>query len=110
MLEHKAELHKLILIGGGSQSDFLAQLIANVLNITIDICYSSVHAPSIGAARLARLAAKNERKREVIVSLPVTKSFTTDKILHAKYAEKLEKFRLLYAMLRGKEKIDKVLD
>ena len=101
LLEHNAEIQNLILIGGGSKSDFLAQLISNVLNITIDTCHSSVHAPSIGAARLARLAATNETTRDVIVTLPVTKSFRADKSVHAKYQEKLEKFRLLYADLRG---------
>ena len=101
LLEHNTELQNLILIGGGSKSDFLAQLIANVLNITIDTCHSSVHAPSIGAARLARLAATNETKRDVIVTLPVSKSFRADKSIHAKYEEKLENFRLLYAHLRG---------
>ena len=97
----KAKLQNLVLIGGGSKSDFFAQLIANVLNITIETCLSSAYASSIGAARLARLAAKNESMEDVIVTLPVTKSFRVDQAMHAKYADKLKQFRVLYAQLRS---------
>ena len=101
LLEDKAKLKKLIFIGGGSKSDFFAQLIANVLNISIDTCLSSAYAPSIGAARLARLATKNESEEDVIVALPVTKTFRVDQAMHAKYAEKLKQFRVLYEQLRN---------
>lgn len=101
LLEDKAKLKNLIFIGGGSKSDFFAQLIANVLNISIDTCLSSAYAPSIGAARLARLATKNESEEDVIVALPVTKTFRVDQAMHTKYAEKLKQFRVLYELLRN---------
>ena len=59
------------------------------------------YASSIGAARLARLAAKNESMEDVIVTLPVTKSFRVDQAMHARYADKLKQFRALYAQLRS---------
>jgi xylulokinase len=96
-----AKLQNLILIGGGSKSDFFSQLIANVLDIRIQTCHSSAFAPSIGAARLARLAAKNESQEDVIVALPVSKSFTANKAMHTKYKEKLKQFRMLYEQLRS---------
>ena len=101
LLEDKAKLKNLIFIGGGSKSDFFAQLIANVLNISIDTCLSSAYAPSIGAARLARLATKKESEEDVIVALPVTKTFRVDQAMHTKYAEKLKQFRVLYELLRN---------
>ena len=101
LLENNVKPEKLILIGGGSRSDFLAQLIASILDINIIVCDSSAYAPSIGAARLARLAAKNDSIKDVIVTLPVTKVFEPDKALNAQYAERILEFRLLYERLRN---------
>ena len=101
LLANNSKPERLILIGGGSRSDFLAKLIASILNITIVGCRSSEYAVSIGSARLARLAAKNESPRDVIATLPVTKVFEPDKVLNAQYAEKLLEFRLLYGQLRN---------
>ena len=101
LLANNSKPERLILIGGGSRSDFLAKLIASILNITIVGCRSSEYAVSIGAARLARLAAKNESPRDVIATLPVTKVFEPDKVLNAQYAEKILEFRLLYGQLRN---------
>jgi xylulokinase len=101
LLENNVKPERLFLIGGGSRSDFLAQLIASILDINIIVCDSSAYAPSIGAARLARLAAKNDSIRDVIVTLPVTKVFEPDKALNAQYAEKILEFRSLYERLRN---------
>jgi xylulokinase len=101
LVENNVKPERLILIGGGSRSNFLAQLIASILDINIIVCRSSAYAPSIGAARLARLAAKNDTLKDVIVTLPVTKSFEPDKLLNTQYAEKILEFRLLYGRLRN---------
>ena len=43
----------------------------------------------------------DESEEDVIVALPVTKTFRVDQAMHAKYAEKLKQFRVLYEQLRN---------
>jgi xylulokinase len=57
------------LVGGGSKSNFWADLIASVINQRIIVGEDSDFGPALGAARLAMLATKKYEKSEVIKNM-----------------------------------------
>jgi xylulokinase len=91
---------ELVLIGGGSKSPFLADLIASVLNITIVKHSGAELGPALGAARLARISVNHGTAESIITRLPVLRTFEPDPNLQKKYEGRLKDFRNLYRALR----------
>jgi len=101
LLEGGARINSVTLVGGGSRSDYWAQLLADVLGRQMDRRSGSEVGAALGAARLARLARSGMPVEEVCVAPPLTASFTPDMARHAAFAERHARFRRLYGALRA---------
>ena len=88
--------------GGGAKSALWRKIIANVMNMKVDIIESE-EGPGYGAAILAAVGCGVFPSVEAAESLvKVTATEEPDEELVKKYEEKYQKFRKLYPALRGK--------
>ena len=62
------------LVGGGSKSDFWADLIASVLNHEIIIGEDSNLGPALGVARLAMLATNKYKNSDIILNMKILRT------------------------------------
>ena len=89
--------------GGGAKSALWRKIIANVMNMKVDIIESE-EGPGYGAAILAAVGCgvfpSVEAAAESLVKVTATEE--PDEVLVKKYEEKYQKFRKLYPALRGK--------
>lgn len=86
------------LIGGGSRSAYWADMLANVLGITLHQVVGSEHGCALGAARLARMAAEGG---SVMAAKPKRlRSFEPRAALARQYDEAFALWRTLYPLLR----------
>ena len=89
--------------GGGAKSPLWRKIIANVMNMKVDIIESE-EGPGYGAAILAAVGCgvfpSVEAAAESLVKVTATEE--PDEELVKKYEEKYQKFRKLYPALRGK--------
>ena len=89
--------------GGGAKSPLWRKIIANVMNMEVDII-GSEEGPGYGAAILAAVGCgvfpSVEAAAESLVKVTATEE--PDEELVKKYEEKYQKFRKLYPALRGK--------
>ena len=89
--------------GGGAKSALWRKIIANVMNMKVDIIESE-EGPGYGAAILAAVGCgvfpSVEAAAESLVKVTATEE--PDEELVKKYEEKYQKFRKLYPALRGK--------
>ena len=72
---------QIYLVGGGSKSDFWANLITSALNQPIIVGEDSALGPALGVARLAMLATKDFKKKEIIKSMPIQKEYNVSENL-----------------------------
>ena len=91
-------LHEAALIGGGARSPLWAQIIADVLGITLHQVAESDIGCALGAARLARMAAGEG----ISVARPATRlrSFEPRAAESAKHAERHRHWQQLYPLAR----------
>lgn len=86
------------LIGGGSRSAYWADVMANVLGMTLHQVDASAHGCALGAARLARMAAEGG---PVQAAKPKRlRSFEPRPALARQYDEAFARWRSLYGLLR----------
>jgi xylulokinase len=90
----------LSLVGGGSRSDYWAQLIANVLKVSVVTHASGNVGAVIGAARLAMMAT-GVSERDVCRRPAVSKEYLPQADLMSMLDERLNRFRSLYPTLRS---------
>jgi xylulokinase len=69
------------IVGGGSKSDFWANLVGSAINKSIIIGEDSNLGPSLGAARLAMMATKNFASKDVFKKMPIRKETIVDEKL-----------------------------
>ena len=78
------------IVGGGSKSNFWANLVGSAINKTIIVGEDSNLGPSLGVARLAMMATKNFTSKDVFKKMPIRKETNVDKklleILNKRYA------------------------
>ena len=89
----------LAVTGGGSRSKFWMKLLASALNRKLTLYSGAESGPAFGAARLARIASTGESVAAVCTRPPVAAEIAPDVELASAYAERLPKFRALYAAL-----------
>ncbi|WP_158971448.1 xylulokinase [Paraglaciecola sp. L3A3] len=91
---------EITLIGGGAKSVYWRQLLADVLNRSVNYRKGGDVGPGLGAARLAQIAIDTDKKLEQICPQPdleaVFEPNNTNAIL---YAKRREKFKQLYKQL-----------
>ena len=91
--------NEIVLVGGGSRSDYWAQMLANIINRPLVRREGGDFGPALGAARLARLGLDGGSIRE---SCPIPVSlgeFLPDHVQHERHALRREKFHCLYRQL-----------
>lgn len=93
-------LHALSLVGGGSRSGWWAQLLADVLGVTLTVHQDSESGGAMGAARLAWLATGGDPEA-VCVTPPVLHRFVPDAGRHAALAQRHRRFVAQYPMAQG---------
>src|SRR6056297_903531 len=91
----------LLAIGGGTRSDFLLQMIADVIGVPIGRSDGAEVGPALGAARLARIAAGDGSIAEVCTKPQVARWFTPDATRADTLAPRLAGYRALYPALKS---------
>lgn len=94
MPEKPAELS---VIGGGSRSEFWAQILADTLSVPLIYRDGAHVGPANGAARLARLAVTNDTIEDVCSQPPELARYLPQSTNH----DRLERFRSLYSALQS---------
>lgn len=89
------------LVGGGSKSRYWAQLLANVLALTLVRHRGSELGAALGAARLGLMAAnKGETASKICTTPPILDVIEPQVNVDARLQKRYEKFRKLYDALR----------
>ncbi len=87
-------------IGGGARSPLWMQIFADVLGVTIVTHEGGAKGPAFGAARLAILAVTGRKPHEICTAPPELATYLPDPAKADGYAEKLERYRRLYRVLK----------
>jgi xylulokinase len=95
-----ADPHRPSVIGGGARSSFWVKLLASALGKPLALHRGREKGPAFGAARLARLAVTGEAVTEVCTAPEVESVVEPDGRLSVAYADRLPRFRSLYAALK----------
>lgn len=96
-----ASLDKLLALGGGVQSDFWTETLANILNTPLDLPASGEFGAALGAARLALLGDTEASPSEVITPPEVAQTVEPNSAFIAAYEDAYQNFRTLYPALKG---------
>ena len=92
-------LQELALIGGGTRSSFLCQLLTDVLGIKTFKYKNSEFGPAFGAARLAMISQPNHSLASVCKPEPIAQTFTPNEQIHQQYQARLAQYQSLYRAL-----------
>ncbi|MCX5570962.1 xylulokinase [Kaistia nematophila] len=87
-------------IGGGAKSPLWMKMFADVLGVQVVLHEGGAKGPAFGAARLAILSAGGGSVASVCTAPPIQATIDPDPAATARYAEKIERFRRLYKVLR----------
>ncbi|PVE41165.1 xylulokinase [Limnohabitans planktonicus] len=91
----KPEIQHLSLVGGGARNAWWAQLMADVLGLSLTLHEGAETGAALGAARLAWLACGGALDA-VCTTPPVTRSFTPNATAHAAHSQRHTRFQALY--------------
>jgi len=87
-------------IGGGARSFYWGRILASALAQPLVYRSGAEVGPALGAARLARAAARGESAEAICTAPPVERIIHPDPGLQERYAAGLERYRDLYRTLR----------
>ena len=87
-------------VGGGSRSRAWLQIIANVLNVPIDIPAEGDFGGAFGAARLGLIAAEDADPIIVCAPPKITASVLPEKAAVEAYAAAYKRYRALYPAIK----------
>ncbi len=96
-----APLTTCMLVGGGARSRFWGQMLADVLQIPLQLPKGAEIGAALGAARLAMLAAGGGSEAEVCIPPPIEDVFVPEPEVFALYAPRLARYRALYPAEKG---------
>lgn len=91
---------RLLAIGGGTRSDFLLQMIADVMQIPLGRSDAAEVGPALGAARLGQMAL-GARALDVATKPDIQRWFTPDAARGDALASRLAGYRALYPALKA---------
>lgn len=94
-----ARAEEIVLVGGGSRSDYWAQMLADIINRPLVRREGGEFGPALGAARLARLGLDGESSSELCPVPPSLGEFLPATASHEHYARRRLDFRRLYRQL-----------
>ena len=92
-------VRRLSLVGGGARSALWAQLIADALDVEIELHRGADAGGALGAARLGWMAA-GASVAEACTKPPVATRFTPDPARRAALEPRLQRFRQIYRQLK----------
>ncbi len=95
-----ASVERALAVGGGSRSRKWLRIIANTLNITIDVPEDGDFGASFGAARLGLIAAENADPFAVCAQPAIIETIEPDPELVPAYAEAYATYRKLYPAIK----------
>lgn len=93
------EVGEAAIVGGGAQSRFWTQLIADVVGLPLTRYRGGARGPAFGAARLAHMALTGEAAASACRRPPVLDRLIPDKARTEDYAGRFERYRRLYRAL-----------
>ena len=91
---------EIVLVGGGSRSDYWAQMLADICNRPLVRREGGDFGPALGAARLARLGIDRGAVDESCPVPPSLGEYEPDPKQHERYAQRRQVFHRLYQQLR----------
>ncbi|MEX3014504.1 xylulokinase [Gymnodinialimonas hymeniacidonis] len=91
---------RLLAIGGGTRSDFLLQMIADVMGVELGRSDAAEVGPALGAARLAQIAT-GASVEEVATKPEVSRWFTPNPAAAEAMSRRLKGYRALYPALKS---------
>ncbi|WP_028291963.1 xylulokinase [Oceanobacter kriegii] len=94
------ELQRIKVVGGGSRSHYWLNVIANVLNLPVDIPADGDFGGAFGAARLALLAADGGDPFEVCAAPAVQHTIEPNHSLAAHYEDGYQRYRSAYPLIK----------
>ncbi len=94
------DLERVVAIGGGSNSAFWVQTLANVLDIPIDLPEKGDFGAALGAARLGMVGAGGQTRDSVMRPPAVTQTIEPNTSLRDSYRAAYEKYAASYAALK----------
>lgn len=96
-----ATIESCMLVGGGARSALWAQMLADILNLPLDLPEGAEKGAAFGAARLAMLAAGLGGESEICRRPAVGRRFEPDADAHGESLDRLARFRALYGAERA---------
>ena len=101
LLSGGTRIDDVLVIGGGTKSQLLLQLLASTLNRGLGVADDAALGPAFGAARLARLSAGDGDMHDVCTRPALAQSIEPDPTLVAPLAERYARYRALYPALQS---------
>ena len=96
------EIKKTMICGGGAKSALWKKLVANIMNVEVEVPVSE-EGPGFGAAILVAVGCKEYESVEAAAKsiIKIKERIQPDPELVAKYEKKYQKFRKIYPALKG---------
>jgi xylulokinase len=88
-------------VGGGSRSNAWLRIIANVLNVPIDVPAEGDFGGAFGAARLGLIAAEGADPIAICQPPQINETITPDPVAADAYREAFQRYRALYPAIKG---------
>jgi len=101
LVQGGAKIGRTALIGGGSRSRIWGEILASVLNRSLDLLADGEFGPAFGASRLARIAQSGESAADICTTPEITYTQLPNDQWVDYYAERLGRFRDLYVALQN---------
>lgn len=93
-------LARVLAIGGGSNSPFWIETLANILNLPIDLPAKGDFGAAMGAARLAMVGAGNLSPEDVMQPPEIVQTILPDPALQERYELAYQKYRSCYGAIK----------
>ncbi len=88
-------------VGGGSRSNAWLRIIANVLNVPVDVPAEGDFGGAFGAARLGLIAAENTDPIETCRPPKINETITPNPAAVERYADLFQRYRALHPAIKG---------
>ena len=96
------QIERTKICGGGAKSPLWKKMIANIMNLKVDVIESE-EGPALGGAMLAAVGCGEYPNVETIAAklVKVVDTVEPEKELVAKYEEKYQRFKKIYPAVKG---------
>ena len=100
LLSAEATMNHISVIGGGAKSDLWGRILSDTLGRELTYHVDGELGPAYGAARLARVAATNEKVIDVCTAPEIKYQIKPDRAKSPYYQSKLQRYRRLYKVIK----------